>query len=80
MIRSLQVYRVAIEVLVEASTVEEAHAIAERAQATMDESELWSAEVGPASLAVEETRELRRRNGLPAEDLRGWGVREDMRY
>jgi len=71
--RSLQVYRVTVDVLVEASTAQEASEIADRAVVSMDESELWSAEMGAVYLDEAATRDWRRRKGIPAEDLRGFG-------
>lgn len=80
MIRSVQVYSVTVEVLVEATSPDEAKTAVEKAVETMDEGELYATELGPAVLSEAATREWRKAHGLPAEDLRSWAVREDTRY
>lgn len=54
------IYRVACEVLVEADSAEQAQVRAEEFLAQLNESEIWSSEVGIAVKDVAETLEYRR--------------------
>ena len=66
------IYRVACEVLVEADSPEQAQAAAGRFLEQLDESEIWSSEVGIAVRDIQETSIYRKRHREIPGDIRSY--------
>lgn len=68
-----EIWRVACEVLVEADSAEQAQARAEKFLDQLDESEIWTSEVGIAVKDSQETATYRRLHHEISGDITGFG-------